>query len=603
MNENKRVILAAISSFALIFVYFEYIYPKLAPKPIPPAPAEAVATEPAAAAPASEPAREAPAQPAPEPTMRAAQTVEPTVVEEAEDYVVETPLFLATLTNRGAAIKQIRLRDFTTYPKSNEPLELISEIEPGKFSLVMSETRGLGSLDTALWEYIPDTTVPEGFIRAERFRITIPQKQLEITKTFLFKDATGETDGGRYITGGRDITVEIAVMNLGDGAEDFQYRLTSAAGIMPEPVVPPVAEPKLGASKDIAAVVGAIGSNGAADVESFTPKKAPRRVQGGLYAGVRNRYFAAVLRPRERADLVAVQVEKIGANNVTATLELGTLKLGPGETARREFTFLVVPRVPEVLKHYDGGQFEPLVEYGWPRPVTRALMWFLQAIYKAVPNYGLAIIILTVVVRTLLHPLTLKSQKTSHKMQRIQPLLTAAKEKYKHDKRVQQQEVMKIMKEGGANPLGGCLPMLFQLPIFIALWRALYQDVTLRHASFVLWIRDLSAPDNLATLGASLPILGRSVNLLPILCAVTMFFQQRMMPKNPDPQMQQQQKIMMFMPIIFTVMLYNMPSGLMLYFLSSTVFGLVEQKYILWRLNRAIASAPAVSIPVEKKKK
>jgi YidC/Oxa1 family membrane protein insertase len=364
-------------------------------------------------------------------------------------------------------------------------------------------------------------------------------------------------------------------------------------------------------SRDVAALVATLEGEDvdletydADDVEEEPVQHSTAR-GSALYAGVRNRYFSAVMKPLgEEGQIERVRIEGIGAHNVSAVLELVPERIKPGETLTREYLFFVGPRAPEALEDYAEHRFEALLDYPWPSSIVRLLSWLLQVLRHVTPNYGFAIILLTIMVRGMLHPLTLKSQKSAHKMQQVQPLIAAVKEKYKDDKRQQQQEVMKVMREQGANPLGGCLPMLLQLPIFFGLWRSLYQNASLRHSPFILWINDLSKADNLIAFEQPLPFLGiTSFNLLPLLCAGAMLFQQSMAPKSEDPQAQQQQKMMKIMPLVFCFLLYGMPSGLMVYFLSSSLFGLGEQYFIRRRLAAAAgADESGPGVPVEQKK-
>jgi len=633
---DKRSIIGLILCFLAIFVYFNFVLPLIqGPRPKPP-PAQRPATrpEPKAKPPRHKGPTDVPTTPAARATTAPARGVatitklpEKVPEQKLEDNIVcETndSLFRVVLTNRGAAVKSITLRDFYTFPQKNPrkgqgDLRLISEIEKGKLSLTMADVRGAGELDTAVWERVPNCPVPKGCKKAVQFRTVIPERGLEIVKTFGLRNPEKLKGGGQRR--GRDLLLEIAVTNHGERPTMFQYRLRSAAGIVPEPVGPPMypgdlrrerAELEQRQSRDVEAVVGGLAGD-EVKLKTYSPGKVKDHplIHTGqdarpIYAGVKNRYFAAVLEPMSSQDeIAAVEIEKIGEHNVTATLDIASERIPPGGTSTKTFMLFVAPRIPDVLRDYPDHHFEELLAYSWPRPITRLLSWLLRAFGKFTPNYGWAIVLLTIVVRVVLHPLTLKSQKSAHKMQKIQPLISAAKEKYKHDKRQQQQEVMKIMREQGANPLGGCLPMLLQLPIFIGLWRALYQDASLRHAPFMLWINDLSKADNLFSFSSPLPIIGRSFNLLPLLCAGAMIINQKMMgTQSQNPQAQQQQKMMMIMPVVFAFLLYGMPSGLMVYFLMSSIFGIVEQRFIRRRLDALAADTATAGpvVPVEPKR-
>ena len=197
------------------------------------------------------------------------------------------------------------------------------------------------------------------------------------------------------------------------------------------------------------------------------------------------------------------------------------------------------------------------------------------------PNYGVALIILTIIVRALLHPLTRKSQVGMAKMQKLQPMVEELQKKHADDKQKLTQEQMALWRKYGVSPMGGCLPMLFQMPVLFALFGALRAAIELRHAGF-LWVDDLSQPDTLFRLPVYLPIVGNEFNLLPLLMAAVMVLTQRSTMKAATEQARQQQKMMKFMPIIFAVFLYHMPSGLCLYILTSTSVGMFER----WLVGR-----------------
>ena len=627
MSDNHRTVLGLLACFLAIFLYMKFVMPRMQPKPEPgPSAPQQPARTPPPPSPSIGPATPttSPASPTSRPAKAAPKVAALPAQEVKNDIICKTALFRVALTNRGGAIKSVTLSDFYLFPQDDPKpgqgdLKLVTEIEPGKLSLAMFGENDVGKLDSVVWEHVAGYTVPKGLLRkgfsktAAQFRTVVAERGLEITKTFLFREPE-KADDGKLRLRGRDIRLQIDVRNLLAEETSFAYRLRTAAGITPEPLfrtpeASSAAPLETRSSRDVAAVVCEQELN-KSSLETFSAGKAPLRHDSPsaqlLYAGVKNRYFVAVVEPvASDRGLRAVHIEKIGENNVAATLELTAQQIAAGATASRQFLFLVTPRVAERLREYDQThQFEALLDPGLLGPIKKVLTWLLNGFYSVIPNYGIAIVLLTLCVRALLHPLTLKSQKMAHKMQEIQPLIKAAKEKYKHDKQLQQQETMKIMREGGANPLGGCLPMLLQLPIFIGLWRSLYENASLRHAPFMLWINDLSKADSLVMFGSKVPILGQSFNLLPLLCAAVMVVQQKLTPKSADPQAQQTQKMMVFMPVLFAVMLYGMPAGLMIYFFCSSLFGLLEQQFIRRRLQAAAAAVPAAStsIPVEPKR-
>ncbi|MDR0621510.1 MAG: membrane protein insertase YidC, partial [Deltaproteobacteria bacterium] len=210
-------------------------------------------------------------------------------------------------------------------------------------------------------------------------------------------------------------------------------------------------------------------------------------------------------------------------------------------------------------------------------------------------NYGLAIIIVTFLIKLALAPLTAKSYKSMKQMQKLQPRMMALREKYKDDRESLNKETMLLYRTYKVNPLGGCLPMILQIPFFIAFYRVLDYALELRGAPFALWIQDLSAPDRLFDLGVTIPFLDppTGIPVMTILMAVSMIWQQKMSPTMGDPM---QAKIMMLMPLFFSVILLNMPAGLVLYWLVNNILSILQQKFI----NRpepakATASASALA--------
>ncbi|MCK4777654.1 MAG: membrane protein insertase YidC, partial [Actinomycetia bacterium] len=199
---------------------------------------------------------------------------------------------------------------------------------------------------------------------------------------------------------------------------------------------------------------------------------------------------------------------------------------------------------------------------------------------------------MTFIIKLFLLPFSMKSSKSMGKMQELQPQIAAIKEKYKDDSQVMNAKVMELYKKHGANPMGGCLPLIFQLPVFFALYNVLNDSIGLRYSSF-LWIKDLSAPDTVATMPFSLPFLGSSLNILPIIMVIVQFLQQKL-NKNVDPN----QKMMMYlMPLIFIGIFWNMPSGLVLYWTVQNIFSILEQEY--HKLKRKTSGSKSIE-PVSK---
>jgi YidC/Oxa1 family membrane protein insertase len=254
------------------------------------------------------------------------------------------------------------------------------------------------------------------------------------------------------------------------------------------------------------------------------------------------------------------------------------MNLPPGAEASYNFDLYYGPKDSKHLAKA-GHDLSKSVDLGWFSFLARPLGWLLKFIYGFVGNYGVAIIIVTVLIKVLLWPLTAKSYRSMKKMQKIQPMLLKVREKYKGDPQAMQRETMSLYKTFGVSPLGGCLPMILQIPFFFAFYRVLDYALELRGAPFMLWITDLSAPDRLFHFDVSIPFLSQptGIPVMTLLMGATMIWQQKMTPVMGDPM---QAKIMMLLPLIFIVALLNMPSGLVLYWLINNILSIFQQKLI-----------------------
>ena len=249
-------------------------------------------------------------------------------------------------------------------------------------------------------------------------------------------------------------------------------------------------------------------------------------------------------------------------------------QLAPKGTATVKNLYYFGPKEMDQLKRA-GHDLERALDFGWFTFLAKPLLIFLKWLYKYSHNYGVAIIILTVVIKILFWPLTHKSYKSMQMMKKIQPKMAQIREKYKDDREKMNQELMMLYRTYKVNPLGGCLPMVLQIPVFFALYRMLYGAIELRHQPFWLWINDLTAPDRL-DVGFQIPYLG-GLPVLTLLMGVSMFIQQKMTPASGDPR---QEKMMLMMPVIFTVFFINFPSGLVLYWLVNNILSIVQQYWI-----------------------
>jgi YidC/Oxa1 family membrane protein insertase len=322
-------------------------------------------------------------------------------------------------------------------------------------------------------------------------------------------------------------------------------------------------------------------AGGAGAVSPAAPLSARFELAGTVgWIGVRERFFAQVLTPALPASGLATVVSRkptapgapLALDALGAELHFGPQTRGDG-TLACDYSLYVGPRRMSELRK-EGKDHLAVMRFGTWSFFCRYLLDILNAIHALIPSYGIAIIILTILVRLVLYPFTRKSMDSMKKMQELQPKVKALQEKYKDDKRKLQQEQMKLYAEAKVNPFSSCLPMLVQLPVFIALFMVLRTSVELRHESF-LWIRDLSEPENLLR-----DTLGFGLNLLPIGMAVTMTLQSRLTPSAGDPS--QQKMMTILMPIMMLVICYPFASALGLYWVVSQAIAIAA----LWRARR-----------------
>jgi YidC/Oxa1 family membrane protein insertase len=242
------------------------------------------------------------------------------------------------------------------------------------------------------------------------------------------------------------------------------------------------------------------------------------------------------------------------------------------------FEVLLAPKDQKTLASA-GHDLDRVLDFGLLWFVAVPILELMRLINRFVGNYGVAIIVLSVLIKIVTFPLNQASMKSMKKMQEIQPQLKRLQERHKDDQQAMQKEMMDLYKRHGVNPLSGCLPMLLQMPIFIGLWNALGQAIELRHAPFVSWINDLSAPDRLMIGSVGIPV-------LTLLMGASMLVQQLMTPAQGDPN---QRRMMMFMPVIFTFFFINMPSGLVLYWFVSNLLAIGQQMVTMRSQQGAVA--------------
>ncbi len=289
--------------------------------------------------------------------------------------------------------------------------------------------------------------------------------------------------------------------------------------------------------------------------------------EGVKWIAQEDKYFASFIVPK-----VTFEEARAWAKDNDAMVDL---RMKGGENS---YVIYAGPKEYDILEKYSSGM-EHVIDFGFFSIIARPLFWVLKFFYSLSHNYGIAIIILTIVTRIPFFPLISKGQRSMKKLADIQPKMAEIREKFKNDPQRMQKEIMELYKTNKVSPMGGCLPMLLQMPVFFALYSILSTAIELRQAPFALWITDLAAPDTLfGHIPQAVPLLGGfALGPLPLLMGATTFIQQKMTPSAADPK---QQKIMLMMPIMFTFIFLNFSSGLVLYWLINNILSIAQQFYI-----------------------
>ncbi len=549
MNTEKRVILALVLSLGVIFL-FNALGLTGKPKAI------THVTEMPAAAPGqnAQPASEAavPAASAPAAAAQAGATegakesqLAPAAPEEPEQTVaVDTDAMRVLLSSRGGSVKSIVLHHFGADKTVGEDLFPPAEPIFLPLSLVRVGEDAQSWKRTYTLEHSGPAVVMKRAVDEGRW----------IEKTLVVGEKS-PYDIGVEITLRNDSKQEWVVSDGFDVACGYLFPLRSTRGA------------------DVHATYLLTEDAQLIRKDAHGIGKDPSSHGKFLWGGVKNLYYSLILRPATAFPAAKAAVVE-GADRKTGVallLKVPEMRVPAGGRLTQKLTLYAGPNQYDVLAKA-GYRFTDILDFGWFSPLCILLLKMLLMLVSVLKNYGVAIIVLTVIIKVVLAPLTHSSMKSMKKMQAVQPQLTALREKYKNDPKKAQAEQMKIFKENGINPLGGCLPMLLQLPIFIAFYSTLQNSVELQGASF-LWIRDLSAPDTVWRLG------GVPLNVLPLIMGASTWWQQKMSSAQTAAN-PQSQTMMQMMPLIFTFMFYGFPSGLVLYWLMNNLLTIAQQYWM-----------------------
>ncbi len=551
-KEQKQIQLRALLAFGLcaaILFGYQYFMEKFGPpKPAPKAaPAPAAASAPAAApAAASAPPAAAPKAPA----ARGRAQTKPAAAQAGEKdqtFIVETDTFLVALSNRGGVATSWTLKRYKD--DIGKPLELVNTTAAGEtgypFSLAFRDSPPPVDLNQALFQ----AETPSG-------RLTGP-----VAVTFYWSN--GNLAARKTFRFSKDSYVVEVESEVRQGAQAVPHLLAWRGGFGDAAVSDQARSVKTFYYDSAQAKV--------VWVEAKEAEKGPVRHPGNyLYAGIQDLYFAAAFLPA--GGVTALELETSAKEVATSRQAKKQWFAGAAVgAAENRFRAYVGPKDLQLLRSIRP-ELPQLVDFGFFSFIAYPLFLGLELTYqRLVPNFGWAIVLLTIVINFALFPLKLKSMKSMKKMQRLQPLIKHINDKYKslplRDSRRQDQnkEVMELYGKYGVNPLGGCLPMLLQMPFFFAFYTVLTISIEMRQARW-LWVPDLSSPEPFV------------IKILPILMIATQFWYQKMTPATTaDPA---QQKMMQFMPLIMGFFFYSLSSGLVLYWLTGNLVGIAQQLFI-----------------------
>jgi YidC/Oxa1 family membrane protein insertase len=551
-DQGKRLILALVISFAFLFVYQRYM--------VPPAPVPVKDT-------AQEAEQERP--PAPEKEISSVPLTEtvpfepPTPIAAVEEKIIRvlTPLYQASLTNRGGVLtsfKCIKYRQDIKDPDSRvEMVRLIGEESLLPLAAEFTAAGGPLGFAQAMFEVQGnDVVLEEGQKGQVSFRYRTAEG-LEMVKTLVFSADTYNID------------CTVRLHNRSDQVLRGRTTLFWAPGL----------EAPTGGKKSSMFSASRYGYQGALYLED---SGRPDKIKGSKLEGQRNldgpltwiasedMYFVAALVPS--AESMGALARKGSGDRV----EIGVssqMQLPPGSAASMDVAAYIGPKETNSLRTVSKSLVKT-IDLGIFSIIARPLLDMLNFFHKYLGNYGLSIIILSALIKIVFIPFSTISHRSMKKMSKLQPQINALRDKYKKDRDKLNQEIMKLYQENKVNPASGCLPILVQIPVFFALYRALLGAIELRHAPFIFWITDLSAKDPLY--------------ITPIFMGATMVLQQKMTPATGDPR---QAQLMMFMPIVFTALFLSFPSGLVIYWTVNNVLTIGHQYWMNKSMKREDAAA------------
>ena len=529
---EKRALIAVVLSIAVLYGY-SLIFPtpkRTAPVTEVQKQVSSVAIAPAAA-----------------PSVIAPEILSPAANLAARDVTVDTETYSAIFSTAGGALKKIVLKQYKELPTAGSKQEtLLAENDPANFNF-KTVAPSIELPASAIFSPSDDNIkVAKGEKKSLTFVWTSPQGN-QLRKVYTFEGDGYAIDLEQQVTsriGLKDAVIGLQLRNRSDAKEgDSRYEVHGPVTMADNTVDAPKIKDLLKGAKPYNKNI--------------------------LWTGFGDKYFFSGVLAKD-GSIASVNVTSANGYVETA-ISSPPLNVPPGGTTSVSDKIFIGPKALDILKAQGSG-LEAAIDLGWFSMLAKPLLQSLKFFYGYTHNYGVAIIIITIILKLVFFPLTHKSYKSMKEMQKLQPKMTELREKFKNDRDAMNKAIMELYQTHKVNPMGGCLPMLVQIPVFFALYKALMFSVELRHAPFMLWITDLSGKD--------------PYYVTPIIMGATMFIQQKMTPTNMDPM---QAKMMLALPVVFTFMFLNFPSGLVLYWLVNNILTIAQQVYI----NKSLQDAEA----------
>jgi len=504
---------------------------------------------------------------------------------QEKTLVVETDLYRAEISTAGGSIRSWVLKGYKTWDQY--PVNLVNLEKGGDFNLTFYSSDGKRINTRGLFfeaNYADGQVVK--LTGSDSFKVGLSLKINEhsrIVKDLIFYGNLYSFDASYGFEGMENIL------------SNFEYQVTWGYGLRY------VEHNSVDESNFAKASAMAGGEISELDATKFDETFVDSNISGRVsWVATRNKYFALAMIPREKESRGAYLEGKRVRLRDEGVKENYSLELNMPYTAQPletdRFTVFLGPLDFDVVKHYQVG-IESIMSLGaaWIiRPISQyVIIPLFKFLRYFIPNYGLVLIVFSLIIKLALYPLTKSSLKSMQRMQALQPMMNEIREKYKDDPQKMNQQVMRLYKEYGVNPAGGCLPLLLQLPILYALWAVFSSAIQLRQASFVWWIKDLAVPDIVATLPFKIPIFNiDKISGLALLMGITMFVQQKMSVKDP------RQKMMVWMmPVLMTLMFNAFPSGLNLYYFVFNLLSILQQAWV----NKQHKNEPLRKVEPKKK--